>query len=178
LGRVSDIGPTLDLAHRHDVDAILIVTYGEADELDQPDGIGDALAGARRDRSEPDVTGSGRGHTRRHVSSPHCRARRQLRHDGSGLVESGPRLRLAYRRIEPSFEDRGFREQKAAIRPIQISRAIVRGRLLILCLAAPDCGAIAFVCLFVARSRHRESAAGSKSNNCQATIRNLVRKNT
>src|SRR3954470_21824808 len=37
---MGDLRPTLDLAHRHDVDAILVVTNGEADELNEIDAGG------------------------------------------------------------------------------------------------------------------------------------------
>jgi len=42
LWQIGDIRPTLDLAHRHDVDAVLIVPDGKADEL------GGNRRGARR----------------------------------------------------------------------------------------------------------------------------------
>ena len=35
LRQMGDLGPFLDLAHRHDVDAILVVADREADELDK-----------------------------------------------------------------------------------------------------------------------------------------------
>jgi len=35
LRQVGNLGPFLDFAHRHDVDAVLVVTDGEADELDE-----------------------------------------------------------------------------------------------------------------------------------------------
>src|SRR2546421_4710861 len=50
---MGDARPALDLAHRHDVDAILVVTDREADELD------DLSAGAALDRGSR-LTGRGK----------------------------------------------------------------------------------------------------------------------
>jgi hypothetical protein len=35
LRQMGDLGPFLNFAHRHDVDAVLVVADGEADELDE-----------------------------------------------------------------------------------------------------------------------------------------------
>ena len=43
LRKMSDLRPPLDLAHRHDVDAVLVVADGEADELGQAARAGAAI---------------------------------------------------------------------------------------------------------------------------------------
>ena len=48
LRQMRDLGPTLDLAHRHDVDAVLIVADGEADELRRRVGRREGRAGQGR----------------------------------------------------------------------------------------------------------------------------------
>src|SRR5229473_2108218 len=50
LREMGDLGPALDLAHRHDVDAVLVLADGEADELGEADRAASAVGRSPIDR--------------------------------------------------------------------------------------------------------------------------------